>query len=266
VKGFDTPHLLPVLKHPGHTGLYIDNLIFKNREEVFAGSICFCRFLSPEEHKTALSRLQTGEREYYDTIKSEKRRKDYLLGRYSAKLAVAKLTGEQEPDIVTVEKGDSGQPVLRYRSFADIQVSITHTGDFGAAAVFPKTCPLGIDLEKVSPGRAKVLAKKMTDGEKKLLENTNIPRDRGLIMVWTAKEALSKLLKTGFTIPFDMFEISEMTSGNHGQAAVYFRNFPGYKSLFLDLGSYGFSIAFSGALEPGINSAALKEFFLREEK
>ena len=77
-------------------------------------------------------------------------------------------------------------------------VSISHRAGVALAAVSGSGATLGCDLEVVEPRSDAFMRDYFTDGERALLEAVE-PRERVLraVLVWSAKEAALKALRTG---------------------------------------------------------------------
>jgi 4'-phosphopantetheinyl transferase EntD len=173
---------------------------------------------------------------YYDSLRFEMRIKSYLSGRLAAKRAVAALTGEENLSGVLIRNGIFSQPILT-AGMNNIQVSITHCDDFGAALAYPESHPMGIDIEKIDSEKRDVFEGQMTEAEKGRIRSLSICYDAGLTLLWTAKEALSKVLRTGLTTPLTVYEVSEITVCDLC-FTCYYKNFGQYKALSFILGDY----------------------------
>lgn len=154
--------------------------------------------------------LHPEERTQYDQMRFEKRKTSYLLGRSAAKRAVSALTGITDLPAIRIEKGIFHQPIVSHQDLQNVQVSLTHAGPFGAAVAYPEHHPLGLDLERISSAFHDTLQSQLTEGERERLARLPLPVETGLTMMWTAKEALSKILKTGLMTPFRLFEITDL--------------------------------------------------------
>jgi 4'-phosphopantetheinyl transferase EntD len=80
----------------------------------------------------------------------------------------------------------------------DVEITLSHCEN--EAIAFNKDIMLGIDIEKINRERQDVLEKVTTNREKILNEKINLPYITFMTLIWTAKEALSKAIKTGFTV------------------------------------------------------------------
>lgn len=115
------------------------------------------------------------------------------------------------------------------------QVSITHTRYYAAAIAFPPEHPVAIDLEYLCTDHYCIVSF-LTDGERRMLND-----DVTAIMLWSAKESLSKVLRTGFTSPLALFEVSGVVR-RAGYLECTYVNFCQYKTLCFELFNHVFSI------------------------
>ena len=148
--------------------------------------------------------LHPGEAAILGNYTFQKRRSEYLTGRVCAKLAVQgylKRTGVEPavamPEIeITNETG--GRPVIQLHNAkarpGTMDISISHSGDYGVALVAGRQC--GIDLQEKKSSLIKVQDKYCIEDECMLLAaalSEHEPLTR-LAMLWAAKEAAKKAL------------------------------------------------------------------------
>ncbi len=215
---------------------FIDRLRLGGAGEPCSAALCLCSFTpTPSIPDGMIGMLHPLELSRYDALPSGRRRKSYLLGRYAAKHAFAALTGEEDPGAVLIRNGVFDQPVLTHERARNIQVSISHSADFGAALAFPETHPMGIDIERIDPSRTGILETQATTEEKDLLRSCAVSFDAALTLLWTAKEALSKILKTGMTVPPEVLEVSVVDAGEERVMGGY-RNFVQYEFVSFCVG------------------------------
>nr|WP_262385056.1 4'-phosphopantetheinyl transferase superfamily protein [Priestia megaterium] len=67
---------------------------------------------------------------------------------------------------------------------------------------------MGIDIERISIERKAILRSQMTEREKDIIKSFPYSEEVMLTLLWTAKESLSKILKTGLTIPLEILEVN----------------------------------------------------------
>ncbi len=203
--------------------------------------------LPPED--APLEYLSPAEQEQYFGFQYSRRRNSYLLGKLAAKMAVA----EEEDDLssIQIEHGILCQPII---TGSTRRITITHCDTMGAAADYDPRLMAGVDMERVDEKAADAI-RRITSKEEETLV-TELAPPQFLTLLWTAKEAMSKVIQTGFTVPTELFEIKECVC--RGQAAVSeFRNFPQFKALSVVRREYVFSIVLPGKALSGSAEAML---------
>jgi 4'-phosphopantetheinyl transferase len=239
---------------------YIDELTLKRPENTYKAYICFCYFPQFSYYQETVKFLNYHELNYYNTLKFEKRIKSYLIGRYTAKRAIAAFCNELNLENIIIEHGIFTQPIVKCKSGQNIQVSITHCDDFGVALAFPEAHPMGIDIERISDAR-EALERQITDEEKALIKTFPFPYNTMLTYLWTTKEALSKVLRTGLMTPFKLFEIDKLELRNDGSFLNLYKNFAQYKALSFGLGDFICSITYPLKTELTFNYILLRNKF-----
>ena len=220
--------------------IYVDEFDLIRPENIFKATFCCSYFSSLADYKEIIKYLHPQEHNYYNTLKHEKRIRSYLMGRFVAKKAVAALSGKENLTNIYIQPGIFTQPIV-VSDKQNIQVSITHCDDFGAGLAFPEAHPMGIDLEKISHDKRYVLERQITKAEKELISSCPFSYMAGLTLLWTVKEALSKVLKTGLMTPFEVFEISKIELYDE-YAICYYQNFTQYKAISFTVYRYMCSI------------------------
>ena len=203
---------------------------------MFKAALCCCFTSSSADYERFILYLHPQERNYFNALQFKKRIRSYLMGRFVAKKAVALLTGEKNLTNIFIQSGIFSQPIV-VASRENIQVSISHCDEFGVALAFPEAHPLGIDIEKINHDKKAVLENQMTPAERKRISSLPLSYEVYLTILWTAKEALSKVLKTGLTTPFEVFEISK-TEFRENYIVSYYKNFAQYKVVSFTIGNY----------------------------
>lgn len=237
---------------------YIETFVLKRPEGNLRAALCFFTLATSSPLGEFLSLLHPRELAYFNTLEFDRRRRSYLIGRYAAKQAVAAFVQEKNLQKILIEQGIFKQPVVRYEDDHNIQISITHCDELGAAIAFPEAHPMGIDLQEINTNKRKVIESQMTDAEKKIATTLSRPYDTLLTLLWTAKEALSKVLKTGMMTPFTIYEVSTVEIQDDCLIG-YFQNFAQYKTLSFEIDHHVCSIVFPEKTEIGIDLLALKE-------
>ena len=223
---------------------YTDICLFKRPEGTVQSSLCFFSLPSSYPFQEIACVLHPEEMAYYKTLKFEKRQRSYLIGRYAAKQAIAALNEETDLRDILIEQGIFNQPIVRHAFNRNVQVSITHCENVGAAVAFPEAFPMGIDIERINTDHRSVFESQMTKKEKELFKTDFCTYEEFITTVWTVKEALSKILKTGLTTPFHLFEVSKIKK-NASNTLLEFENFGQYQALSLNLGRYVCSLVYA---------------------
>ena len=178
------------------------------------------------------SPLHEVERAYLATLTAPRRRQSYLLGRLAARRALGRLLGAEQVARLAMGRGVFGQPVLEHDG-AGFGVSITHTGDVGAAVAYPLGFPMGIDVEGAQPERVGTMQTQFTTEE--LQTVAEMPEERRCVAttaIWTAKEALSKVMGCGMTGGFKILAVKDVSASAEGFSG-YFETFYQYQFLSL---------------------------------
>lgn len=176
------------------------------------------QFVKIKNLPPADSFLSCSESAYLQTLRAEKRKGDWLGGRFALKVLLARQSGllpvcslptegEENQKIemsaaalavlkqIDIVKLPSGAPQVFIGSVPDARsVSISHSNGWAVAAVSAPQTMLGIDLEKIEK-RSRVWAEEFFLDEEK-----GPATDEHLTKVWTQKEAVVKLLGRGLSL------------------------------------------------------------------
>jgi phosphopantetheinyl transferase len=119
---------------------------------------------------------------------------------------------------------------------------------------------MGIDIEKVQVDKCRVMECQMTLREKNMIKEVSFSYDRLLTLLWTVKEALSKILRTGLTTPFHIFEINRIESKSD-HSICFFENFGQYKAISFDVGVHVCSLVIPKRTEITIDISYMRKLF-----
>jgi phosphopantetheinyl transferase len=140
------------------------------------------------------------------------RRRKWLIGRVAAKRLVREmpeLHGVTESSI-SVLNHPSGEPFVLIEGKADWQsaISISHRREVGMAAVPAKLgARIGADVEIIEPRDPAMVRQFFTDSEAKILAGSGDDRDEVVARIWSAKEAVLKLLGLGLRLDTRAIEV-----------------------------------------------------------
>ncbi len=152
------------------------------------------------------SSLSDQEREIADNFSSHSRAKEFAAGRYCIKDAFAVYTSGTKPQNITTSAGVWGNP---YIEGSDLNISIAHTDKCVIAVCTSGSFPIGIDIEEYKSSNDELIISQLSDTEKKIAAVSSLDSE-ALHILWAAKEAASKLLRTGFRLPMSLFEVSNI--------------------------------------------------------
>jgi len=111
-----------------------------------------------------------------------KRRADWLLGRWTAKCAIACLTdGQLEFAEIEIRAAPSGAPTVRIRGDpAPFSISLSHRAGVACCAISTDAIDLGCDLERVEDRSPAFISDYFTDEESALVSS----RERRSALAW----------------------------------------------------------------------------------
>lgn len=164
----------------------------------------------------------------FDNIKADKVKHNFCIGRYCAKKSISLISSEQNLSKIEIEHGVFGFPIVN--NSKNLQVSIAHTDDSAVAISFNEKIPMGIDIEIINQEQIEVIETQLTQSEIDLCKELEYPNGNIYHQLWTSKEALSKAIKTGFTIPMFFFEINSIQVDNKIMI-IKFKYFQEFKAI-----------------------------------
>lgn len=152
--------------------------------------------------------LSAGEATRLAELKTAKRRRDWLLGRFTAKRllqqVICQTTGRTVPlETIIIGNDATGAPYA-YNCLTGQQysLSISHrSGHAFCAAASGESWPVGADIEQIEPRPAGFAADYFTPAESALLACARQEQKELLVTtIWSAKEAALKALHLGLTV------------------------------------------------------------------
>jgi 4'-phosphopantetheinyl transferase EntD len=131
-------------------------------------------------------------------------------------------------------------------------VSISHCDNFGVALAFPEEHPLGVDIEKSDMRRTDTMCSLVCAEEAALISNCNLSMSIGCTVIWTIKESLSKIFRTGLTMDVKISEINSLKKVDSIYIST-FRHFAQYKAISGCAGDYICSIVMPKNTTPALD-------------
>ncbi len=145
--------------------------------------------------------LTAAEKERLEGFRFDKRRRDWLLGRWAAKIALLGISGLSRRNIrrFEIDSAPNGAPMPRLDGWPyPVGLSLSHSHDRGFSAVSRGTTVLGCDIELVEPRSEVFVETYFTASERVHVEDASPSfRDSLVTKIWSAKESTLKALHTG---------------------------------------------------------------------
>lgn len=243
---------------------YTGEIGLHRERQDFSAGFCFVK-ASPGSLTERLGLLHPVETAYYQTLKHDLRRANYLMGRIAAKMAIGALPGDEgiragfltgghasdsmgitrhiDPTSIAIEFGVFWFPVVKHYPGGAVQVCISHCDDLGVALAFPEEHPLGVDLERAGGVNTEAIKPYVAAAESALLARHGLDERLGLTVLWTMKEAVSKILRTGLMADLQLLEIDSLEMAADGSIYVAtFRHLGQYKVMTGHRGDYVCSV------------------------
>lgn len=161
--------------------------------------------------------LNDAELAYWQSLRVENKRHSALQGRIAAKRALGAALGEVDLTKIEMVRGTFGQPLVRHARAAGVDVTLSHSHGLAVALAYPDALPMGIDLEQVAAASAQTVLAEMqlSEAERAWLAQQGAalsPIDQATVcgMLWSAREALGKSLKTGLNSPLGVFALNKL--------------------------------------------------------
>ncbi len=146
--------------------------------------------------------LSLEEAERLNGLVHVKRRSEARLGRWTAKQAVALITGIELnhralAEIVIRNAADGAPEVWRGTVPADTPISMTDRADWAVTCVATSPVSLGCDLELVEPRSELFVRDYFTETEQRWVAARRDERALWANLIWSAKESALKVLREG---------------------------------------------------------------------
>ncbi len=194
--------------------------------------------------------LAAGELTRLSQFRFPKRRRDWLLGRWTAKQALLHIEGLPAAGLTRLEIASSAsgapKPYLDSEPLAT-GLSLSHSHGRALCVVSREVLELGCDLELVEPRRPSFVDTFFTDAERQRVEAADAAfRDRLVTMIWSAKESTLKALGTGLKADTRSIEVTpagEPDPGGWYSADVTARDAGHFRCLWRMDGQFVLSVS-----------------------
>ena len=190
--------------------------------------------------------LSARELAQYHELRFVQKRAGFLLGRCAAKRALAAMLNEAVWSSIDIHPGVFGQPLVRHARALGVDVTLTHSNGTAVALAYPSAWPMGIDLETVEAAVAATVlaALDASPEEQRWVSSSGLSQAPACAVLWGAREALGKALKTGLNSPLRMFALSGITQPEPGVWIGGYANFPRFAWRATQIGTRTLSLAF----------------------
>jgi 4'-phosphopantetheinyl transferase len=163
--------------------------------------------------QSCASFLHPNELSYFRSLRFERRRRSYLLGRCAAKQALMAHCHLASPTEVEIASGIFQHPVVRPGLIEPTGISISHSERIACALAYHEVHPAAIDVEDTAGDRDAVMRTQILPRELERAATAWEGEPHHAAMIWTAKEALSKILRCGMTCPYELLAVSDLHAG-----------------------------------------------------
>ena len=209
--------------------------------------VCFAAVdaVLPEEF------LSEREQEQLATYKFAAKKQDFLLGRLAAKYAIGAWLPERDLRRIEIRAGERGEPFVQHPQAGSVEVTVSHSHGLAVALAYSAAFPMGIDLETVPAASPQTIMGELgTSGmEQAWLTAAGLDEATACCVLWTAREALGKALKTGLDRPLDAFSLAEIRAVGDGDWVGRYSNYPRHQCLLQAHGRRVLSLALPGEAE-----------------
>ncbi len=146
--------------------------------------------------------LTTWESDYAATRRVPKRRDEWRLGRWTAKLAVGEWTGSTEPASIEIRPRADGAPEAFVQGEpAACVISLSHSNGRAICAVVQAGAAVGCDIEVIEARERSFAADYFTADELSYVDAlADDRRALAMTLVWSAKECALKAIGEGLRL------------------------------------------------------------------
>jgi 4'-phosphopantetheinyl transferase len=149
------------------------------------------------------------EREVLARLRFERRRHDWLLGRWTAKAAVSGWLSVAIHEVEILAAPDGAPEAWIGAERAPVSISISHRGGRSLALLDDTPAVAGCDLELIEPRSAAFVSEWLSPREQQFMSACD-RHQRPLLanLIWTAKEAAAKVRREGLRLDLRHAEVS----------------------------------------------------------
>ncbi len=180
-----------------------------------------------------ISFLTESETKQYEGYEFKKRKDDFLLGRFGAKLALSRFAGISDVLKFEIASGTFNQPVVKSSGTDPLFLSLSHSNGQSFALVCDLVNPICIDCESIVEISIKAINATLGPLEKELTYSFSERIDSAVlpIVIWTLRESLGKALNCGLSVKNGVLEVSKLSTFSDSILKSEYLNFSHYKGI-----------------------------------
>ncbi|MBX7222218.1 MAG: 4'-phosphopantetheinyl transferase superfamily protein [Blastocatellia bacterium] len=148
---------------------------------------------SPEEW------LSEREQSVWKQFRFEKRRTEWLAGRWAAKKLLSRAFEGGQNNLEILAAPDGAPEVFTFGEKAPYSLSLSHRNGYVLAAVNQEGHPIGCDLEVIETRSSAFIEEFFTTEEQQQIRSSK-EADKLAIVLWSAKESVLKVMRTGLRV------------------------------------------------------------------
>ena len=149
-------------------------------------------------------------------FKFPKRRRDWLLGRWTAKSALSRFSQGRDrsmTDWQIVADSDGAPMILAHGRKTGIPISLSHSGNLALCVLAEEAMQVGCDLETIEARSRAFEETFFTDNELAMLDrHPGSDRAQLVTLIWSAKESALKALRLGLKADTRRVELKSFTN------------------------------------------------------
>jgi 4'-phosphopantetheinyl transferase len=152
--------------------------------------------------------LSDREREVLAGLRFERRRADWLLGRWTGKAAVSAWLSVPMHEVEILAAPDGAPEAWFGGELAPVSISLSHRGGRSFVVLSDNPAVAGCDLELVEPRSPAFIREWLSSAEQRFVAACD-RRERPLLanLIWTAKEAAAKVRREGLRLDVRRAEV-----------------------------------------------------------
>ena len=146
--------------------------------------------------------LSAAERNRARSMRTEQRRRDFLLGRLAARRALSGwMPNPLQLASLEIRAAPDGAPeALIGGAKLPATISLSHRAGRALCAVAGPEIALGADLERIEPRSLAFVSDFFTEAEQTSVLRSPLGRDLSANLIWSAKECTAKALRQGLRL------------------------------------------------------------------